>query len=86
MWARPRSRPFWPLPSGPNQERGAESAVLTSALHRSFQVGRDELLVVRDLDGTKTPEEIAKRAGTTVSQVRSVRDRFERYAFFRGAS
>lgn len=67
-------------------ERGAESAVLTSALHRSFQVGRDELLVVRDLDGTKTPEEIAKRAGTTATQVRSIRDRFERYAFLRGAS
>ena len=65
-------------------ERGAESAVLTSALHRSFQVGRDELLVVRDLDGAKTPEEIAKRAGTTASRVRAIGERFQRYAFFRG--
>jgi SAM-dependent methyltransferase len=63
-------------------ERGAESAILTSALHRSFSVDRSDLLVVRDLDGTKTPEEIAKRAGTTVGHVRSVIDRFQRYAFF----
>lgn len=63
-------------------ERGAPSAVLTSALHRSFHVDRAALLVVRDLDGTKTPAEIAARAGTTPSEVRSIIDRFQRYAFF----
>jgi SAM-dependent methyltransferase len=63
-------------------ERGAQSAVLTSALHRSFDVGRSELLVVRDLDGTKTPAEIARRAGISVTDVRAVVDRFQRYAFF----
>lgn len=62
-------------------EHGVVSAVLTSALHRSFHVGRDELLVVRDLDGTATPAEIAVRAGTTVSEVRRIVDRFQRYAF-----
>lgn len=63
-------------------ERGAEAAVLTNALHRSFQVGASELVVVRDLDGTKTPAEIAERSGASVAHVRSVIDRFQRYAFF----
>lgn len=63
-------------------ERGLESAILTNALHRSFHVGRDDLAVVRDLDGTKTPAEIAERAGTRVDHVRAVIDRFQRYAFF----
>lgn len=47
--------------------RGAASAVLTSALHRSFTVGWPELVVVRDLDGQRTPEQIAARVAEAVA-------------------
>lgn len=47
-------------------ERGAPSAVLTSALHRSFTVPWRELVVVRDLDGARTDEEIARRVREAV--------------------
>ena len=46
--------------------RGAPSAVLTSALHRSFTVPWHELVVVRDLDGTRTDAEIAARVREAV--------------------
>jgi SAM-dependent methyltransferase len=44
-------------------ERGARTAVLTSALHRSFRVPDTELRVVVELDGRTTVAEIAARIG-----------------------
>ncbi|MBS2013982.1 MAG: methyltransferase domain-containing protein [Deltaproteobacteria bacterium] len=41
--------------------RGAPSAVVTSALHRSFRVPWDELVIVRELDGTTTVAELEAR-------------------------
>lgn len=43
--------------------RGAASAVLTSALHRSFRVPWAELVVVRELDGTTDVATLRERAG-----------------------
>lgn len=42
--------------------RGAESAVVTSALHRSFRVPWAELVVVRELDGTADLATLRARA------------------------
>ena len=67
--------------------RRAESAVLTSALHRSFRVPRRELAVVQELDGTKDLAEIAARAGQSLDAppdepfVTTVLDRFARHGF-----
>jgi SAM-dependent methyltransferase len=61
--------------------RGAHTAVLTSALHRSFRVPREELVVVRELDGKTNVAEIAARVGTDVRSVEKVIERFARYGF-----
>jgi SAM-dependent methyltransferase len=71
-------------------DRGAPSAVLTSALHASFDVPYPELLVVRELDGaapiaalgTAPPRLAGDAALQTVGRlVASVLERFARYAF-----
>lgn len=61
--------------------RGAPSAVLTSALHRSFRVALPELRVVAELDGRRERAEIAARAGTTLEAVATVVERFGRHGF-----
>jgi SAM-dependent methyltransferase len=61
--------------------RGARTAVLTSALHRSFRVPLAELRVVSELDGRATLGEIAERAGVAASLVTTVVDRFARHGF-----
>jgi hypothetical protein len=61
--------------------RGVRTAVLTSALHRSFRVPLAELRVVCELDGRSSPAEIAGRAGATPDLVASVLDRFARHGF-----
>ena len=64
-------------------QRRANSAVLTSALHRSFRVPREELLVVRELDGATDVAEIRARVsregGVDARVVDKVLDRFARY-------
>ena len=65
-------------------ERGARSAVLTSALHRSFRVPDAELRVVAELDGRATVKEIAGRVGDA-ALVERVVDRFARYGFLLAA-
>lgn len=61
-------------------ERGARSAVLTSALHRSFRVPDAELRVVAELDGRATVTEIVERVGDA-ALVEKVIERFGRYGF-----
>lgn len=61
-------------------DRGARSAVLTSALHRSFRVPDAELRVIAELDGHATMTEVAGRVGDA-ALVDKVVDRFARYAF-----
>jgi hypothetical protein len=61
--------------------RGARTAVLTSALHRTFRVPLAELRVVSELDGRATLGEIAERAGVAASLVTTVVDRFARHGF-----
>ena len=61
--------------------RGARTAVLTSALHRSFRVPLAELRVVSELDGRSSLEEIGQRAGVATDLVASVLDRFARHGF-----
>lgn len=62
-------------------ERGARTAVLTSALHRSFRVPLAELRVVRELDGETDAAAIALRAGADRAHVEKVIDRFARHGF-----
>jgi hypothetical protein len=62
-------------------ERGARTAVLTSAMHRSFRVPREELAIVRELDGETTVGAIAERAGVEAAAVEKVLDRFARHGF-----
>ena len=62
-------------------ERGAASAVVTSALHRSFRVPRAELEVIRHLDGTVTEPALVERSGDA-ARVATVLDRFARHGFF----
>jgi SAM-dependent methyltransferase len=67
-------------------ERGAKQAVLTSALHRSFRVAFEELIVVRELDGQTELSQIVERAscawsGANEAHVTKVLDRFARHAF-----
>jgi SAM-dependent methyltransferase len=64
--------------------RGAKSAVLTSALHRSFRVPAAELRVVAELDGRATVAEIATRVADA-ALVERVIDRFARYGFLLAA-
>jgi len=66
------------------REATAARAVLTSALHRSFAVPRDELALLRQLDGASTAPEIAARAGVDAERGRVVLDRFLRHAFLVG--
>ena len=61
--------------------RGARSAVLTSALHRSFRVPLAELRVVSELDGRSSVAEITARAGASSDLVHAVVDRFARHGF-----
>jgi SAM-dependent methyltransferase len=60
---------------------GTRTAVLTSALHRSFRVPHAELRVVGELDGRGSVEPIAERAQVTPDVVASVLDRFARHGF-----
>jgi SAM-dependent methyltransferase len=60
--------------------RGAPSAVLTSALHRSFRVPAGELRVIAELDGRATVAEIAARV-SDAALVEKVVGRFARYGF-----
>jgi hypothetical protein len=60
--------------------RGARTAVLTSALHRSFRVPDAELRVVAELDGRATVAQIVERVGDA-ALVEHVIDRFARYGF-----
>lgn len=53
--------------------RGAASAVVTSALHRSFRVPWDELVIVRDLDGTTTLAELEVRLDATLRSAPAAR-------------
>jgi len=62
-------------------ERGARTAVLTSALHRSFRVPLAELRVVSELDGHASLAEIARRSGASPDLVATVIDRFARHGF-----
>ena len=62
-------------------ERGARTAVLTSALHRSFRVPLAELRVVSELDGRTSLAEIAERSGASPDLVATVLDRFARHGF-----
>jgi SAM-dependent methyltransferase len=61
-------------------ERGARTAVLTSALHRSFRVPDAELRVVAALDGLATVAELTELLGDR-AMVEKVIDRFARYGF-----
>jgi SAM-dependent methyltransferase len=61
-------------------ERGARTAVLTSALHKSFRVPDAELRVVAALDGLATVAELTERIGDR-AMVDKVIDRFARYGF-----
>lgn len=82
----PRVAPHVRLHARAAAARGAKSAVLTSALHRSFRVPRAELAVVAELDGTTEAATIAARlaphhgAGAR-KHVEKVLDRFARYGF-----
>jgi SAM-dependent methyltransferase len=60
--------------------RAARTAVLTSALHRSFHVPDAELRVVIELDGRATVAQIVERVGDA-ALVERVIDRFARYGF-----
>ena len=60
--------------------RGARTAVLTSALHRSFRVPGAELRVVVELDGRATVTQVVERVGDA-ALVERVIDRFARYGF-----
>ncbi len=60
--------------------RGTRTAVLTSALHRSFRVPDAELRVVIELDGRATVSQIVERVGDA-ALVERVIDRFARYGF-----
>jgi SAM-dependent methyltransferase len=60
--------------------RGARTAVLTSALHRSYRVPDAELRVVVELDGRATVAEIVERVGDAALVERAI-DRFARYGF-----
>lgn len=60
--------------------RGARTAVLTSALHRSFRVPDAELNVVTELDGRATVAQIVERVGDAALVARVI-DRFARYGF-----
>jgi hypothetical protein len=48
-------------------ERGAATAVLTSALHRSFRVPYAELLVVRELDGIAEVAVVRERVADAIA-------------------
>lgn len=79
--ATPRVSPHVRLRARQAAERGAKTAVLTSALHRSFRVPLAELVVVRELDGVTDLEVVATRAGTPRAEVEKVVERFARYGF-----
>ncbi|MBX3189732.1 MAG: class I SAM-dependent methyltransferase [Labilithrix sp.] len=69
---KPRVAPHVRARAASAVARGAESAVLTSALHRSFRVPRGELAVIAALDGATSPS--PRDAGVV--------DRFARHGFF----
>jgi SAM-dependent methyltransferase len=88
--AKPRVAPHVRRRAREAVARGAETAVLTSALHRSFRVPRSELVVVGELDGETDAAEIAARAASgghgrlERAQVEKVIERFARHAFLLG--
>jgi SAM-dependent methyltransferase len=66
-------------------DRGARTAVVTSALHRSYRVSAAELEVIALLDGKRTTAEIvAQVRGGRAVQVEAVIERFARYGFLIG--
>jgi SAM-dependent methyltransferase len=76
----PRVAPHVRLRARAAVQRGAKSAVLTSALHRSFRVPREELEVVQELDGATEVAELRDRVGGA-GVVDKVLDRLARYGF-----
>ena len=82
--ARPRVAPHVRLRAREAVERGSASAVLTSALHRSFRVPRAELVVVRELDGETDVATVAERAGIERAQAEKIIERFARHGFLVG--
>ncbi|MDF2695682.1 MAG: Methyltransferase type 12 [Labilithrix sp.] len=87
---RPRVAPYVRLASRTAVARGAASAVLTNAIHRSFRAPRAELEVVHLMDGERTRAQIASEviaAARTPPEhdvqrfVDVVVDRFARHLF-----
>lgn len=85
--ARSRAEPLPPVSSHVRTkaalavDRSAASAVVTSALHRSFRVPLVELEVIRHLDGTLTEAALVARVGDA-TRVATVLDRLSRHGFF----
>ena len=67
-------------------DRGARTAVVTSALHRSYRVTAAELEVIALLDGQRTTAEIVTELGGRAAHVETVIERFARYGFLSGGA